>query len=214
MEEPMRIAIVGAGRVGRALGAGWTRRGRAVVYGVRDPEGGRHRDLAPNLATPAAAAAKADVVAIATPWDATEAAIGALGDLSGKIAIDCTNPLAVGPEGLGLAQGYTNSGAELVAGWAKGASVFKAFNSTGSDNMADLSAYPRPPVMFVAGDDAAHKPIVMDLARDIGFEAVDAGPLRIARLLEPLAMLWIDQAVNRGAGHDFAFALVRKPQSR
>jgi hypothetical protein len=50
----------------------------------------------------------------------------------------------------------------------------------------------------------------MDLARDLGFEAVDAGPLRSARLLEPLAMLWIDQAMARGAGRNFAFALVRR----
>jgi hypothetical protein len=62
--------------------------------------------------------------------------------------------------------------------------------------MADLSGYPATPVMFVAGDDSARKPAVLDLVRDIGFEAIDAGPLRIARLLEPFGMLWIDQALN------------------
>jgi predicted dinucleotide-binding enzyme len=76
--------------------------------------------------------------------------------------------------------------------------------------MEDLSGYPIKPVMFVAGDDAAHKPAVMGLAGDLGFEAADAGPLRMARLLEPMAMLWIDQALYRGAGTDFAFAVVRK----
>ena len=64
--------------------------------------------------------------------------------------------------------------------------------------------------MFVAGDDAGKKKQVMGLAADIGFDPIDAGPLRNARLLEPLAMLWIDQAMSRGAGQDFAFALVRK----
>jgi predicted dinucleotide-binding enzyme len=64
--------------------------------------------------------------------------------------------------------------------------------------------------MFVAGDDEGRKPAVMGLVRDLGFEAIDAGPLHNARLLEPLAMLWIDQALNRGRGRDFAFALVRR----
>ena len=98
----------------------------------------------------------------------------------------------------------------LIAQWAPGAAVFKTFNTTGFNNMADLSGYPDTPVMFVAGDDSARKPPVLDLVRDIGFEAIDAGPLRIARLLEPFGMLWIDQALNRGAGRDFAFAVVRK----
>jgi len=98
----------------------------------------------------------------------------------------------------------------LIAQWAPGAAVFKTFNTTGFNNMADLSGYPDTPVMFVAGDDSARKPAVLDLVRDIGFEAIDAGPLRIARLLEPFGMLWIDQALNRGAGRDFAFAVVRK----
>ena len=87
---------------------------------------------------------------------------------------------------------------------------FKTFNQTGAENMAELSGYAVAPAMFVAGDDAAHKPPVMGLVRDIGFEAIDAGPLRNARLPEPLAMLWIDQALSRGAGRDFAFAVVRR----
>ena len=88
--------------------------------------------------------------------------------------------------------------------------MFKAFNTTGYNNMEDLSGYAATPAMFVAGDDAAEKPAVLGLVRDLGFEAIDAGPLRIARLLEPYGMLWIDQALNRGAGRDFAFAMVRR----
>lgn len=65
------------------------------------------------------------------------------------------------------------------------------------------------PVMFVAGDDAARKPKVLQLAADAGFEAIDAGPLTMARLLEPLAMLWIKLAFS-GMGRDFAFALTRR----
>jgi 8-hydroxy-5-deazaflavin:NADPH oxidoreductase len=206
----MKIAVIGAGNVGRALGAGWMKAGHVVRYGLRNPSEPKYRNLAPNIAAPGEATADAEVIVLATPWHATEAAIGTLGNLAGKIVIDCTNPLATGPDGLSLALGFDTSAGEQVAQWAKGATVFKAFNSTGAANMADLSGYPASPVMFIAGDDAARKTVVVALARALGFEAVDAGPLKNARLLEPLAMLWIDQALNRGAGQDFAFAVVRK----
>jgi predicted dinucleotide-binding enzyme len=204
----MRIAVIGAGNVGGSLGRGWSKRGHQVRYGVPNPADAKYRDLP--AATPAMAAADADAIVLATPWPATEAAVRGLGDLSGRLVIDCTNPLGMGADGFGLVVGHSISGGELVAQWAPGAAVFKTFNTTGFNNMADLSGYPVTPVMFVAGDDSARKPAVLDLVREIGFEAIDAGPLRIARLLEPFAMLWIDQALNRGAGRDFAFAVVRK----
>lgn len=207
----MRLAIIGAGNVGRALGAAWAKRGHAVRFGLRDPGADKYGDLPiEQRGMVAAAAAEAEAIALATPWPATEAAVRGLGDVSGKIVIDCTNPLAMGANGLGLAVGHTVSGGELVAQWATGASVFKAFNTTGANNMADLGTYPIAPAMFVAGDDDTRKPEVMSLVRDVGFEAIDAGPLRMARLLEPMAMLWIDQALYRGVGRDFAFAVVRK----
>jgi predicted dinucleotide-binding enzyme len=74
--------------------------------------------------------------------------------------------------------------------------------------MAKAADYPVKPVMLVAGDDAGRKPVVMELVGKLGFEPVDAGPLKNARLLEPFAMVWIDQAMKRGRGRDFAFALV------
>lgn len=205
----MKIAMIGAGAVGSALGHGWLNHGHEVFFGLRNPDESKYRDL-PGRMTPPEAAAKAEIVVLATPWQATEAAVRGLGDLSGKIVIDCTNPLGMGPDGLGLVLGYDTSAGERVGQWARGASVFKAFNTTGAVNMTEASSYAIAPAMFVAGDDTVRKPIVMQLARDIGFEPIDAGPLRIARLLEPLAMLWIDQALNRGAGQDFAFAVIRK----
>jgi len=205
----MRIAVIGAGNVGRALGQGWLKCGHAVRFGVRHPADTKYRDL-PDVAIPAEAARDVEVIVLATPWPAAEATLRGLGDLSGRVVIDCTNPLGMGPSGLELVVGYTVSGGERVAEWAQNATVFKAFNTTGAANMADLSGYGQVPAMFVAGDDNSRKPLVMGLVRDIGFEAIDAGPLRNARLLEPLAMLWIDQAYNRGAGHHFAFAVVRR----
>ena len=76
--------------------------------------------------------------------------------------------------------------------------------------MASLEGYPTKPAMFVAGDDQAKKPAVLSLAADLGFEAIDAGPLETARLLEPMAMLWIQLAIKQGLGMDFAFALVKR----
>lgn len=207
----MKIAVIGAGHVGSALGLGWLGAGRDVVFGVPDPESPKYAHLPQSrLAVPNAAAAAAEIIVLATPWDATEAAVRALDNLAGKILVDCTNPLAMGPDGLHLAVGFERSGAELVASWAPGASVFKSFNQTGAPNMAAAKSFSTRLAMFVAGDDLARKPVVMGLVADIGFEPFDAGPLEAARLLEPLAMLWIDQALKRGQGQNFGFAVARR----
>ena len=68
----------------------------------------------------------------------------------------------------------------------------------------------RKPVMFVCGENAESKGIVLELVEQLGFEAIDSGALEIARLLEPLAMLWIHSALNRGLGVDFGFGILRK----
>jgi predicted dinucleotide-binding enzyme len=108
-----------------------------------------------------------------------------------------------------LGGGFETSAAEQIANWAPGAFVFETLNATGSDNMANAESYPIKPLMLVAGDNADKKPVVMDLVSSLGFDPVDAGPLKNARLLEPFAMVWIDQAIKRGRGRDFAFALVK-----
>ena len=97
-----------------------------------------------------------------------------------------------------------------MQGWAKGASVFKTLNTTGFANMADPVFHGVKSIMFVAGDDAANKPKVIALVGDLGFDVVDGGPLRNARLLEAHAMLWVDLALARGLGRDWAFARVRR----
>ena len=83
-------------------------------------------------------------------------------------------------------------------------------NQVGFEVMADVTGFPAPPVMFVAGDDAAGKTVLLGLVKDLGFQALDAGALRIARLLEPYAMLWIHQVVDRGARQDFAVAFMQR----
>lgn len=208
------IAVIGAGNVGATLGNAFAKLGHSIRYGVRDPNAAKYRQLARNqpnatLHKVADAVAPAAVVVLATPWPATEAALESAGDFSGKILIDCTNPVARRGDALALALGYDDSAGEAVARWAKGASVFKAFNQTGYETMKDPSAFELKPVMFVAGDDATKKPLVLDLVASVGFEAVDFGKLEGARLLEPLALAWIRMAYGH-LGRDFAFALSRR----
>ena len=205
----MRIAIIGAGSVGATLGRAWLKHGEDVTWGLRNPADPKYASLPKErVKTPAEAVKPAEVMVIATPWSATEAAIKSLGSLAGKTVIDCTNPLGMGPDGLQLVLGFNTSAGEQVASWTPGASVFKTLNTTGAGNMAKAADYPVKPMMLVAGDDAGKKPQVMELIGKLGFEPVDAVPLKNARLLEPLAMVWIDQAMKRGRGRDFAFALV------
>jgi 8-hydroxy-5-deazaflavin:NADPH oxidoreductase len=210
----MKIAIIGAGSVGRALGRAWLAAGHDVTFGVRDPKDPKHRELgevvgkAVHVADVRSPAAGAEVIVLATPWPATRSAIESAGDLAGKLVIDCTNPLA--PDLSGLTVGHNSSGGEQVAAWAPGASVFKAFNSTGFNIMASPVVDGRRAVMFFCGDDDSRRAVVEQLVTDVGFEAINAGDLTAARLLEPFALLWISLAYRRGLGRNFAFALVRR----
>ena len=213
----MKLAIIGAGNVGGALGTAWAQKaGHEIFFGVRNPQSDKVKALVGALGgkaragTAAEAAAFAEIIVLATPWNGAEAAIRSMGEVSGKIILDATNPLAMGPDGLGLAIGHDTSAGEKVQGWAKGASVFKTLNTTGYGNMAEPVFHGVKSVMFVAGDDAAAKPKVIALVAALGFEVIDAGPLRNARLLEAHAMLWIDLALKRGLGRDFAFAILRR----
>ena len=205
----MRIAIIGAGSVGATLARAWIKHGEEVSWGLRNPADPKYTTLPKDrLKAPAEAVKGAEVVVIATPWSAAEAAINSLGSLAGKTVIDCMNPLGMGPDGLQLVLGFNTSAGEQVASWSPGALVFKTLNTTGAGNMAKAADYPVKPLMLVAGDDAGRKQVVMELVGKLGFQPVDAGPLKNARLLEPFAMVWIDQAMKRGRGRDFAFALV------
>lgn len=180
------------------------------MYGVRDPSDPRHRALTGSVASAAQATEGAHVVVIALPWAAVESALVGL-DVGDSVVVDATNPLAANARELTAHPEL--SGAELIAGWTGSERVTKAFNTTGAGNMADV-AYPSAPssrpLMPVAGDDAAAKQVVIGLADELGFEAVDAGPLSASGDLEHLAMLWIRMAYTLGNGPDIAFALLRR----
>lgn len=216
----MKIAIIGAGNLGGALGKAWAKAGHTILFGVRDPAGGRTKPpiaeiggAATSVLVPDAVRA-GEVVVLATPWDAVKDVIPAMGDLTGKILIDCTNPLFLNAEGsLSLSLGSSTSGAEEIARLAPTARVAKAFNTYGWENFAD-SAYPGygelKPALFHCSDDDDAKEVVEQLARDLGFEPVDTGGLGMARSLEPLALMWIRLAVRNGRNPNFTWGILRR----
>jgi NADPH-dependent F420 reductase len=214
----MKIAVIGAGNVGGTLGKRWARAGHEVAFGARDPGDAkvgalvRESGATARAASVPEAALQAAVVVLTVPWDSAQEALAAAGDLRGRILIDATNPVPLTPEGLrqGLIIGHTSSGAEEIASWSEGARVVKAFNTTGFPNMADPRYGSQGLTMMLCGDDAEAKKVTGDLARQLGFEPVDVGPLRSARYLEAVAMLWIDMAILQGFGTSFGFQVVRR----
>jgi 8-hydroxy-5-deazaflavin:NADPH oxidoreductase len=209
----MKIAVIGAGNVGSALGTAWAKAGHAIIFGVRDVNKPELKSLCAQIGATAAPSAEAarqgDVVVLALPWNTAEGAVKSLGDLTGKIVIDTMNPLAMTDGALGLDRGFTTSASETVASWLPDAKVVKTFNQVGANMMTQAHRFETRPVMFLAGDDDAAKRIVSQLVGEIGFEPLDAGGLKQARILEPLAMVWINQTVARGFGRDWAFGVLR-----
>ena len=209
----MKIAVIGAGKVGSALGSGWAEVGHTIVFGVRDLAKAELKALCARTGAEAAlsadAAREGDIVVLALPWSVAENAVRSLGDLRGKIIIDCINPLAMKDGALGLERGYTTSGGEAVASWIAGANVVKTFNQVGAEMMTAGRRFKTRPVMFLAGENDAAKATVGQLVTELGFEALDAGGMKQARILEPLAMVWINQALFRGLGRDWAFGVLR-----
>ncbi len=208
-----KIAVLGAGNVGGALARIWSKAGHEVVFGLPDPQSERARqalDYTPGVRAldNKAAANSAEIVALSVPWPAAQKAIQMCGDLAGKILIDCTNPLL--PDLSGLALGVSTSAAEQVASWAPTARLVKAFNTIGAACFGNAQFGDLEADGFLCGDDADAKATVWGLIEDAGLNPVDVGSLIHARWLEPIAMLWIDLAVNQKQGANHAFKLLRR----
>jgi predicted dinucleotide-binding enzyme len=199
----MRIAIIGAGQVGQGLARAFRRAGHSVFFGVRDEDAGKDDKKAIREAV-----AGADLSILAVPYGAVAEIIGDQ-VFRNRIVVDATNPLTMGERGLELTLGFSTSGAEEIAAVAPQVRLVKAFNQTGFENMTDASVYSERPVMFVASDDSEATATVLKLVDDAGFDAIDLGPLRQARLLEPFGMLGIELAHNRDRVTDFAFRIER-----
>jgi len=205
----MKIAILGAGNVGATLGRRFAEVGHEIHFGVPDPGAHADKQSFATVGSVNEAAQNAQTILLAVPYGAVADAVRECGNLANKLVIDATNPLRFSEGKLSLALGFETSGAETVAALATGAKVVKCFNQTGFGNMAQPEYTTGRNVMFVCGNDAEANETVRRLAESIGFDAVAAGDLQVARLLEPLAMLWIHLSMTTNLGRDFAFGLLR-----
>lgn len=211
----MKVAIIGTGNVGRAIARGLSRKGYTITLGARDPGAAAVVALADATgaaaAAPEAAADISDLIVLALPWVAAQEIGDRLGDLTGKIVIDCSNPLGMVDGTFGLTVGHQSSGGEIVQGLLPRAHVVKTLNQVGAELIEENGTLPHRPVMFMAGNDTAAKSVVTQLLSDLGFDPLDAGDITKSRLLEPFGMLWINQSIMRQKGRSWAFAAIDRP---
>jgi predicted dinucleotide-binding enzyme len=193
----MRVAVVGKGKVGQPLAPNIAAAGHDVVYGVRNPQDPKYaKDDGIPLKRVADAASASEIVILAVHWGAVDAALAECGNLEGKVLVDCTNPYDF-KNNLAPLVPADRSAAAIIAG-KTAAKVVKAFNQVGAAVMADARQRKPKPLQFIAADNPAAKAAVIELAKDIGFDARDAGGLDYARELEGMARLWIAQAFGHG----------------
>ena len=194
-KQSKKIAIIGRGNVGSALGRNATRAGHEVRLIDRDEAATRD------------GAEWADLVLLAVPFPAIDTVVQTLGArVDGKVVVDVTNALT---EDMSLALGYTTSGAEELQKKLPGARVVKAFNTVFAQHMDTGRLGDIRLTALVASDDADAKQTVRELADSMGFDALDAGPLRNARLVEPLGYLNIQLGYVLGLGTQIGFKLLR-----
>ncbi|PSR19120.1 hypothetical protein C8255_03845 [filamentous cyanobacterium CCP3] len=211
----MKLAFIGIGQVGAALAGNLSKLGHSVTVAARDPGSKSVTEALarfPKLtvATPEEAIAAAEVVFLATPFAAVEAALADPDAFAGKVLIDCTNP--VGPN---LTHGLNSerSGGEVVQDLVPQAKVVKAFTIYGFENFED-SSYPGygdlRPAMLIAGNDAEARRVVATLCRELGWEPVDTGPIAMSLHLEHMTLLWIKMARVQGVGAGLVWARLQR----
>ncbi len=214
----MNISIIGTGNIGSALGqliANHTQ--HTLTFGTRDAKGAADLNAGllrkAGVATPADAVRAADVVILATPFPALSnvaASVGGADALAGKIVVDVSNPLTA--DMMGLTVSGQDSAGETVARTFPAARVVKAFNTV----FAPVLAAHRPdqkattaPTVFVAGDDVPAKAAVVSLAAQLGFDALDAGPLTNSRYLEGALEQMIQLAQGQKLGMNIRLRVLR-----
>jgi predicted dinucleotide-binding enzyme len=204
-EDGMQIGILGSGLMGGKLGTIFARAGHEVVFSYarsqaklkrleRDAQGEAR------AGTPAEAARDAGAVLLAVHWSRVDDVLSQAGDLSEKVILTCSLPMSSDDTGLVIA--HTSSGAEELAKKARRARVVSAFGTVPSEVLFpvfEARRKSRRPSLVYCGDDEAAKEVAAGLIRDVGFDPVDAGPLRIARYLEPFTLL-VGQLAYEGAG--------------
>ena len=207
----MRVAIIGTGNMGTGLASALAAAGHEVSIGARDLT--KAAALADKVGPGAlgggiAAAAKlADIVVLALPFGAAADAIRQAEGLAGKVVVDISNPISADFKELVI--GHTTSAAEEIQKLAPQAQVAKAFNTIFAQLLApEARQYVRLQV-FVAGDDAVAKAAVAELAKSLGFEPVEAGPLSNSRFIEPIGEMNIQFGYFLGRGPSVAPAWVQ-----
>lgn len=205
-----KIGIIGTGNVGSSLGARFRSAGYPVCFGVR-----KDKDVSDLLQrvgaskdTPAGAASWADVVFLAVPGKTAVEAARDLGELTGKVLVDCTNPVAW-KDGPIWDPPEEGSSAEAIAAAVR-ATVVKAFNTFGAEFHLDPALGEGGIDVQLAGDDADAKAKVAEIAQKAEFTPVDCGPLRNAALLENLAVLWIHLAMVERKERNIGFKLLTR----
>jgi 8-hydroxy-5-deazaflavin:NADPH oxidoreductase len=206
----MKINIIGSGHIGGGLARAWALAGHSLTFGARDPNEPELRALCDELGARAASIAEgavdADVVVLAVPYMALDDVLVQTGPLAGQIVIDCTNAVQAG---MTLKYGHTTSSAEELQRRLPQARVVRSFNAQGAENLAHPEYPAGRASNFYCGDDEAAREVVRGLVADVGFDPVDAGPLKSARYLEPMMLLWVTCAQRLGT-RDIAFKLLRR----
>jgi hypothetical protein len=212
----MRIGILGSGLMGGKLGAIFARAGHQVVFSYSHSErklkrlareaGGRAR-----AGTPREATEDADVLLLAVHWTRVDDVLKQAGDLSGKVIVTCSLPMSADDTRLVVAR--TSSGAEALARKVRKADVVSAFGTVPSEVLFDVFRRKRRtrrrPSLLYCGDEQAAKRVAVRLIRDVGFDPVDAGPLRIARYLEPFTLAMAQLAYEGDEGPEIAYRIER-----
>jgi predicted dinucleotide-binding enzyme len=208
--------MIGTGRVGSALGQRVTQLGHTVIYGSRDPSRESVRALVAttgggaSASTPVDAVAGADIVVLAIPWDAVESVVASLGDLSGKIVIDPTNPRVIAADGL-YDSPLATSNAAMIQAWAPDALVVKTLTLIPAESMLDPEYMDFRFILPMAGDDPAAKRRVAELLDSMGVETVDIGKVRHAHIIESLySVTWN----MRNQGYPFRITFEEAPPPR
>ena len=203
----MKVTVIGAGNMGAALVKQLSHAGHQVSVTARSLEKAQAVAAANSGTTvvaAASAAALSDVVILATGYDDAVSALKSVGDLSGKVVIDITNPMTA--DYMGLTLGHSTSAAEEIAKAVPEADVVKAFNTVFAQVLSDGADFGNGQTVsvFVASDSERAKQTAKALAESMGFATIDAGGLKNARYLEPLAGLNIYLGYGAGLGTSIA----------
>ena len=211
----MRVGILGSGLMGGKLGTIFARAGHDVVFSYAHSERklkrlAREAGKRASAGTPREAAADADALLLAVHWSRVNDVLKQAGDVSGKVIVTCSLPMNANDTALAVA--HTSSGAEVLARKLRKADVVSAFSTVPSEVFFDVFAkrrMRRRPSLLYCGNDRDAKHVASTLIRDVGFEAVDAGPLKIARYLEPFALAMAQLAYERDKRPEIAYRIER-----